>query len=61
MIARTAFALHTAAFVLMLLAGAVLAVAGLGALSSLGLLWLSAFLSGAAVVAAAASIVVSRR
>jgi hypothetical protein len=45
----------------MLAAGVVLAIAGLGALSSLGLLWLSAGLSAGAVVAATASIVVSRR
>lgn len=58
---RAALGLYAVAFVLLLLAGAVLAFAGLGALSSLGSLWLSAVLSVGAVVAAAASIVVSRR
>lgn len=58
---RAALALYAVAFVLLLVSGAVLAFAGLGALSSLGLLWLSAVLSVGAVIAAAASIVVSRR
>jgi hypothetical protein len=60
-IERVSIRLYAAAFVLMLSAGVVLAIAGLGALSSLGLLWLSAGLSAGAVVAATASIVVSRR
>ena len=42
---RVSIRLYAAAFVLMLTAGVVLAIAGLGALSSLGLLWLSAGLS----------------
>jgi hypothetical protein len=58
---RVSIGLYAAAFVLMLSAGVVLAIAGLGALSSLGLLWLSAGLSACAVAAATASIVVSRR
>ena len=61
MTGRVALWLYAAAFGLMVLAGVVLAFAGLGALSSFGLLWLSATLSGVAVLAAAASIVVSRR
>jgi hypothetical protein len=59
--ARAALGLYAAAFVLMLTAGVALAIAGLGALSSLGLLWVSAALSAAALVAAVASVVVSRR
>lgn len=61
MTGSAAHVVYAVAFVLMLLAGAVLGVAGLGALSSLGLLWLSAALSAGAVVAAAASILLSRR
>ncbi len=61
MTARPALALYAVAFAMMLLAGVVLAVAAFGALSSLGLLWLSAGLSAAAVVAAAASVAAWRR
>ena len=53
--------LYAAAFVLMLLAGAILMIAALGSLSSIRLLWASAALSVAAMVAAVAGVVAPRR
>jgi len=53
--------LYAAAFVLMLLAGAILMIAALGSLSSIRLLWTSAAFSVAAMVAAAAGVVAPRR
>lgn len=54
-------ALYAAAFVLMLLAGALLMIAALGSLSSIRLLWASAAFSVAAMVAAVAGVVAPRR
>jgi len=53
--------LYAAAFVLMLLAGAILMIAALGSLSSIRLLWASAAFSVAAMVAAVAGVVAPRR
>lgn len=53
--------LYAAAFVLMLVAGAILVIAALGSLSSIRLLWVSAACSVAAIVAAAAGVVAPRR
>lgn len=53
--------LYAVAFVLMLAAGAVFVAASLGRLESLGLLRVSAWLSGAAIVVAVASVLVPRR
>jgi hypothetical protein len=48
--------LYAVAFGLMLGAGVALAASSLGSLRSIGLLWLSAALSGAAIVVAVVSI-----
>ncbi len=53
--------LYAAAFALLLGAGAVFAFATFGQLESLRLLRVSAWLSGAAIVAALVSVVVPRR
>ncbi|MGH2528088.1 MAG: hypothetical protein ACRDH0_01910 [Actinomycetota bacterium] len=53
--------LYAAAFVLMLMAAAILLIAALGSLSSIRLLWASVAFSFAALVAAAASVVAPRR
>lgn len=53
--------LYAAAFVLMLVAGAILVIAALGSLSSIRLLWTSAAFSVAAMVVAAAGVVAPRR
>ena len=53
--------LYAAAFVLMLLAGAILMIAAMGSLSSIRLLWASAAFSVAAMVAAVAGVVAPRR
>lgn len=53
--------LYAVAFALLLLAGAVFALATFGQLESLRLLWVSAWLSVAAVVAAVVSVVLPRR
>ena len=53
--------LYAAAFVLMLLAGALLMIAALGSLSSIRLLWASAAFSVAAMVVAVAGVVAPRR
>lgn len=53
--------LYAVAFVLMAVAGIILVVASLGSLNSIGLLWVSAGFSAAAVVAAVASVAVPRR
>jgi hypothetical protein len=53
--------LYAVAFALMGVAGITLVVASLGSLNSIGLLWVSAGFSAAAVVAAVASVAVPRR
>ena len=53
--------LYAVAFALMGVAGIILVVASLGSLNSIGLLWVSAGFSAAAVVAAVASVAVPRR
>lgn len=53
--------LYTAAFVLLLSAGAALVASSLGNLRSIGLLWVSVALSSAAIAIAVASLVVPRR
>ncbi len=53
--------LYAAAFVLMLMAGAILVIAALGSLSSIRLLWASAAFSVAAMVAAVAGVAAPRR
>lgn len=53
--------LYAAAFVLMLMAAAILVIAALGSLSSIRLLWASAACSIGAMVAAAAGVVAPRR
>jgi hypothetical protein len=52
---------YVVALVLLLCAGAVLAVSARGFLESIGLLWLSIGLSGAAIVLAVASVVLPPR
>jgi hypothetical protein len=53
---RGSVSLYAVAFVLMAVAGIILVVASLGSLNSIGLLWISAGFSAAAVVAAVASV-----
>lgn len=53
--------LYAGAFALMLTAGAVFVVASLGRLESIRLLWVSAWLSVAAIVVALASMLAPRR
>jgi hypothetical protein len=53
--------LYAVAFALMAVAGIILVVASLGSLNSIGLLWISAGFSAAALVAAVASVVAPRR
>jgi hypothetical protein len=53
--------LYAGAFALMLMAGAVLVAASLGRLESIRLLWVSAWLSVAAIAVALASVLVTRR
>jgi len=58
---RGRVSLYAAAFGLMLSAGVALAASSLGSLRSIGLLWVSALLSVAAIVVAVASVRVRRR
>jgi hypothetical protein len=58
---RGSVSLYAVAFALMGVAGIILVVASLGSLKSIGLLWVSAGFSVAAVVAAVASVAVPRR
>jgi hypothetical protein len=58
---RGSVSLYAAAFALMAVAGIILVVASLGSLNSIGLLWLSAGFSAAAVIAAVASVAVPHR
>ena len=53
--------LYAVAFALMAVAGVILVIAWLGSLNSIGLLWVSAGFSAAAVVAAVASVAAPRR
>lgn len=53
--------LYAVAFALMAFAGIILVVASLGSLNSIGLLWISAGFSAAALVAAVASVAAPRR
>jgi predicted MFS family arabinose efflux permease len=53
--------LYAGAFALMITAGAVLVAASLGRLESIRLLWVSAWLSVAAIAVALASVLVTRR
>jgi hypothetical protein len=53
--------LYAVAFALMAVAGIILVVASLGSLNLIGLLWVSAGFSAAAVVAAVASVAAPRR
>jgi hypothetical protein len=53
--------LYAGAFALMLTAGAVLVAASLGRLESIRLLWISAWLSVAAIVLTLASVLMTRR
>jgi cytochrome b subunit of formate dehydrogenase len=53
--------LYAVAFALMAVAGIILVVASLGSLNSIGLLWVSAGFSAAALVAAVASVAAPRR
>jgi hypothetical protein len=58
---RWRLATYTAAFVLMLGAGAVLVYEGHDLLGSIGVLWFSIALSMAAILAAAVSVLLPRR
>jgi drug/metabolite transporter (DMT)-like permease len=58
---RGSVSLYAVAFVLMAVAGVILVIASLGSLNSIGLLWVSAGFSAAAVVAAVASVAAPRR
>jgi len=58
---RGSVSLYAVAFALMAVAGAILVIASLGSLNSIGLLWVSAGFSAVAVVAAVASVAVPRR
>ena len=58
---RVSLLVYAAAFVLMLVAGGVLVVAGRHFLSSFSVLWTSIAFSIAAIVAAAASVLLPRR
>jgi hypothetical protein len=53
--------LYAVAFALMAVAGVILVIASLGSLNSIGLLWVSAGFSAAAVVVAVASVAAPRR
>ena len=53
--------LYAVAFVLLVGAGVALVASSAGALRSIGLLWLSALLSAAAVIAAVVAVVMPRR
>jgi hypothetical protein len=53
--------LYAVAFVLMAVAGGLVVASFLGRLESIRLLWASAWISGAAIVVAAASVLVPRR
>jgi hypothetical protein len=53
--------LYAAAFLLMVIAGGLVVVSLLGRLESIRLLWASAWVSVAAIVVAAASVLVPRR
>ena len=58
---RGLVSLYAVAFALMAAAGVILIIASLGSLNSIGLLWVSAGFSAAAVVAAVASVAAPRR
>ena len=58
---RGSVSLYAVAFALMAVAGIILVIASLGSLNSIGLLWVSAGFSAAAVVAAVASLAAPRR
>jgi len=53
--------LYAVAFALLIAAGAAIIASSLGSLRSLGLLWLSVWLSGAAIAVAVASALLPRR
>ena len=53
--------LYAVAFVLLLASGVALAASSLGTLRSIGLLWMSALLSTAAIAVAVLSLVLPRR
>ena len=53
--------LYAVAFALLLASAAAIAASSLGSLRSLGLLWLSIWLSGAAIVVAVVSVLLPRR
>ena len=53
--------IYAVGFALLLAAGVALAAASLGALSSMGLLWLSAGLSAGAIVVSILSVALKRR
>ncbi len=53
--------LYAGAFVLLLASGVALAASSLGTLRSIGLLWMSALLSTAAIAVAVLSLVLPRR
>jgi len=53
--------LYAVAFMLLVGAGVALVASSAGALRSIGLLWLSALLSAAAIVAAVVAVVLPRR
>jgi hypothetical protein len=59
--ARASVIAYAVAFVLLLVAGGILVVAGRSFLSSFGVLWASIACSVAAIVAAAASVLLPRR
>ena len=58
---RGSLSVYAVAFALMSVAGVILVIASLGSLNSIGLLWVSAGFSAAAVVAAVASVAAPRR
>jgi len=58
---RGSLRVYAVAFALMSVAGVILVIASLGSLNSIGLLWVSAGFSAAAVVAAVASVAAPRR
>jgi len=58
---RGSVSLYAVAFALMGVAGIILVVASLGSLNSIGLLWVSAGFSAAALVAAVGSVAAPRR
>ncbi|MDP9296530.1 MAG: hypothetical protein M3O88_07555 [Actinomycetota bacterium] len=61
MIERRRLALYSGAFVMMLVAGVVLVVAGRGFLTSFRLLWISISFSVAAILTAAVAVLLPRR